>query len=106
MIEGARARLPNRRAHELVQFEHAGFRYVAGLGRFTDGRIAEIFLNASAKTGTAADTQARDAAVVCSIALQHGADVETIRRALMRNGDGSASGPLGQLLDLLARASP
>jgi hypothetical protein len=34
--------------------------------------------------------------------LQHGCSVSTLRRALTRNGDGSASGPLAHALDLLA----
>jgi hypothetical protein len=45
---------------------------------------------------------ARDSAVVASLALQRGVPPETIRRALTRNGDGSASGALGTLLDMLA----
>jgi hypothetical protein len=106
MSAGERTRLPNRRAHELIEFEHAGFRYVAGLGRFADGRVAEIFLNA-AKGGTPLDVTARDAAIVASIALQHGAPAEALQHALTRNGDGTASGPLGALLDLLtATAAP
>jgi hypothetical protein len=52
------------------------------------------------RAGSAADTAARDAAIVCSIALQFGADVETIRRALCRDSSGKASGPLGAVLDL------
>jgi hypothetical protein len=47
---------------------------------------------------------ARDSAVVANIALQHGVDADTLRHALMRNGNGVASGPLGTLLDLLAKA--
>jgi hypothetical protein len=47
---------------------------------------------------------ARASAVVASIALQHGVDADTLRHALMRNGNGVASGPLGTLLDLLAKA--
>ena len=35
MIE--RKRLPNRRAHELLDFEHTGISYTAGIGRFEDG---------------------------------------------------------------------
>jgi len=54
--------LPNRRAHELLTFAHEGIRYTAGVGRFADGGLAEIFLNA-AKRGTALDVNARDAAV-------------------------------------------
>jgi ribonucleoside-diphosphate reductase alpha chain len=96
-----RRRLPHRRLHELVEFDHGGFRYTAGIGRFADGRIAEVFLNC-AKTGTAVEAAARDAAIVASIALQHGASPTTLQHALTRNGDGTASGPLGTLLDLLA----
>jgi hypothetical protein len=55
-----RQRLPDRRGHELLDFEHGGIRYRAGVGRFEDGRLAEIFMNA-AKPGTAVDTFARDA---------------------------------------------
>lgn len=97
----SRERLPDRRAHEILDLEHGGFRYAVGIGRFADGRLAEIFLT-GAKTGTALDAIARDAAVVASIALQHGADPETLRRALTRNSDGTASAPIGALLDLLA----
>jgi hypothetical protein len=60
-----------------------------------------MFLN-TAKHGTAVDTAARDAAVAASLLLQHGCSAEKLRRALMRNGDGSASGPLAHVLDLLA----
>jgi hypothetical protein len=36
------------------------------------------------------------------VALQHGLPPEAVRRALTRDGNGSASVPLGTLLDLLA----
>jgi hypothetical protein len=39
---------------------------------------------------------------VASIALQFGANVETIRRALCRDSRGRASGPLGAALDRIA----
>jgi len=97
----ARERLPNLRGHELVDFEHAGISYTAGVGRFEDGRLAEIFLN-TCKRGTAVDVNARDAAVAASLLLQHGCPIETLRRALTRNADGSASGRLARALDLLA----
>jgi hypothetical protein len=41
--------------------------------------------------------------VVASIVLQHGAHVDVIRRALLRDPRGVASSPLGVALDLLAR---
>jgi hypothetical protein len=97
-----RRRLPQRRSHELLDFEHAGHRYTAGLGFFETGGLAEVFINVPGRSGSAIEAMARDAAVLTSICLQHGASVETIRHALTRNGDGSASGPLGVILDLLA----
>jgi len=96
-----RQRLPNRRAHQLLDFEHRGIRYTAGVGRFEDGTLAEIFLN-TARQGTAIDVNARDAAVAASLLLQHGCSVDTLRQALTRNSDGSASGPLVHALDLLS----
>jgi hypothetical protein len=102
--DAARERLPNRRAHTLLNIEAGGFRYVAGVGYYDDGRLAEIFLNAE-KGGAAIDDTARDSAVVASIALQHGVDPDMLRRALMRGGNGAASGPLGTLLDQVATES-
>jgi len=97
-----RQRLPNRRAHEVVDFEHNGRRFTAGVGYFADSRLGEIFINTSGRTGDDLEVLARDAAVMASLALQFGGDVETLRRAVMRNSAGQASGPVGQLLDLLA----
>jgi hypothetical protein len=100
-----RMRLPQRRPHELLDFEHAGYRCTAGLGFFETGGLAEIFINVPGRSGSAIEAVARDAAILTSICLQHGASVETIRHALTRNSDGSAGGPLGAVLDLLASAS-
>jgi hypothetical protein len=52
--------------------------------------------------GTAVDVNARDAAVAASLLLQHGCEVDTLRKALTRNSDGSASGPLARALNLLS----
>jgi ribonucleoside-diphosphate reductase alpha chain len=95
-----RQRLPNRRACETFEVPAGGLNYRATVGRFDDGRISEIFLS-NHKTGSHADTAAKDSAVVCSIALQFGVPLETIRRALMRDSQGRPSGPLGVALDLL-----
>ena len=100
-----RRRLPQRRKHELVDFDHGGQKYTAGLGYFEDGNLAEVFLNVSGRAGSQLEAVARDAATVASIALQYGTPAETIRRALTRNTDGSASGPLGKVLDLLDERS-
>lgn len=100
-----RRRPPQRRPHELLDFEHAGHRYTVGLGFFETGGLAEIFINVPGRSGSAIEAVARDAAILASICLQHGASVGVIRQALTRNGDGSAGGPLGAVLDLLSQES-
>lgn len=92
-----RDRLSNRRASETVAFAFRGQSWTAGFSRFDDGRIAEIFLTAP-KAGTDQAHAAIDAAVVCSIALQYGADLATIRCALIHEEHGDAAGPLGAAL--------
>jgi hypothetical protein len=96
-----RKRLANRRQAETFTFEVAGLRYTCTVGRFPDGSIGELFL-LNHKSNSAADTNARDAAITFSIAVQHDADAEVIRRALCRDVNGRASGPLGAALDLIA----
>lgn len=91
---GQRRRLPHRRAHELVTFEHDGQWFTGGVGRFPDGCIAEVFLNAN-KAGSGAEIAAQDAALATSLALQHGCALQTLRKAL------AGGGPLSALLDLL-----
>jgi ribonucleoside-diphosphate reductase alpha chain len=95
-----RESLPTRRAHWLIAFECAGQRYVGGYGRFPDGRLAEVFID-GAKIGADAASNAQDAAVVASLAFQHGCPPEVVRHALARKG-GSA-GPLAALLTLIVR---
>jgi hypothetical protein len=97
----SRQRLPDRRASETFAFECAGLQYVATISRFGDGRLGEIFIS-NHKSGSSADTAARDSAITCSIALQYGADSQIIRRALCRNREGNAGGPLGTALDIIA----
>jgi hypothetical protein len=93
-----RVRLPNRRAAESLNVEVGGLRYTCTVGRYPDGQIGELFLS-NHKTNSAADVNARDAAIAFSFAVQHGADLETIRKALCRDARGRASGPLGAALD-------
>jgi ribonucleoside-diphosphate reductase alpha chain len=102
----ARKPLPPRRPAETFDIEVAGLKYTATVGRFPDGRVGEIFLN-NHKSNSAADANARDCAIVCSIALQFGADLETIRKALCRDSRGRPSGPLAAALDIIVdRGTP
>src|SRR6187549_3107550 len=97
----ARRRLPNRRPAEHFALEVAGLRYTCTVGCFPDGTIGELFLT-NHKSNSGADVHARDAAIAISFALQHGADIEAIRRALCRDSQGRATGPLGAALDAIA----
>jgi hypothetical protein len=95
-----RQRLPNRRRCESFAFSHAGLDFTATVGFHWDGRIAEIFLS-SHKPGSPIEAIARDAAVTVSIALQFGADIQTIRQALTRDHDGGPATLLGAALEAL-----
>jgi hypothetical protein len=62
------------------------------------GAVAEIFVNAR-KIGSSMEAIARDAAILLSLALQHGCPLETIRHALTRNADGSPQSLMGRVVD-------
>ena len=94
-----RERLPNRRAAELFDFEHGGRRWTATIGRFADGRVAEIFLDTPKVS--AIGELAAEAAIVASLALQSGCPLETLRHAL----DGRDAGPLGVALAIIGEAT-
>ena len=71
-------RLADRRASESFSFRWNGMAFAATISRYSDGRLAEIFLT-NGKVGSDTDAAARDSAVMCSLALQFGTPVETIR---------------------------
>ena len=96
-----RQRLPNRRAAETFELEVASLRYTATLGRYADGTVGEIFLQ-NHKPGSQSDSNARDAAVAASLALQHGCPLETLQRALLRDSHARPSTPLGAAFDIIA----
>jgi hypothetical protein len=96
-----RARLPDRRLAETHEVEHAGLRYKVTFGFFSDGSPGEAFIS-NHKAGNASDVAARDAGILLSLLLQHGCTLETISHAVSRNADGSPSGIVGAVLDLIA----
>jgi ribonucleoside-diphosphate reductase alpha chain len=108
--EPERRRLPNRRDSVTFNLECAALRYTATVAWFDDGKLGEIFLS-NHRADSHADSCARDAAILASIALQYGAPLDVLRRALLRDAHGNASTPIGVALDLLqsqthAPASP
>jgi hypothetical protein len=99
-----REELPSRRLSQNFTFELGGLKFTATVGYYPDGRIGELFLN-NHKQGNPSDINARDSAIACSFALQHGADINALRKALSRDGKGIALSPLGAALDILAGAT-
>ena len=97
----ARHRLPNRRFSETFGFECTGLKYTATASWFDDGRLGEVFVG-NHRADSHADACAKDAAILSSIALQFGAPLDVLRRALLRDSQGSPSTPIGFALDLLA----
>jgi ribonucleoside-diphosphate reductase alpha chain len=95
-----RERLRNRRYSEIFNFRADGLRFTGSVSRFDDGRIAEVFLD-NHKAGSGVGTLVRDSAIILSFALQHGADIRAIRRALCRDSQGRPLGPMAVALDLL-----
>lgn len=91
-----RERIPNRRRSELFQFSHSGVEYTATISKFSDGRLAEIFIDHRRPNSQLAE-HANDAAVLVSLLLQHGVSVAAIRHSI--------SGPLASAL-VLAEGSP
>jgi hypothetical protein len=96
----ARARLPNRRLAATFDIEQSGLRYTATIGRFSDGRVAEVFLQ-NHKPGSQSDFNVRDSAVAASLALQYGCPLKVLRGAVLRDAYGRPSTPLGAVLDIV-----
>lgn len=89
-----RAHLPNRRNSVTFSFECEQHRYRATASSFPDGRLAEIFLDTD-KPNTPLQSNAENCAILASLALQHGVDIDVILHSL--------SGPIAAALNL-ARA--
>ena len=87
-----REHLPSRRGSTVVGFDHGGHQYRATGSCFADGRLAEVFLDVG-KAGSSVQIHADDAAILASLALQHGVPVEAIRH--------SVGGPIARAISML-----
>lgn len=101
----ARNALPNRRRGENFMLEHGGQNtpFQVTVGYYPDGKVGEVFI-AGSKSGTAFEAVARDGAILLSLALQHGVDLQTIKHAITREGDGAPSTIIGAVVDRLTEA--
>ena len=90
-----RQRLPDRRNSEVYGFVCEGRMYHATISRFDDGRLAEIFLNTD-KPSSALQINAENAAILTSLALQHGVPADTILHSI--------NGPIAEAIKLARSA--
>jgi hypothetical protein len=97
-----RRRLPNRRACETFDFTAQGMTFTATFSRDADGEVREIFIR-NHKAISMAGINASDASVLWSIARQHDVPPDVLQKSLMRNADGSGSGPLAVALDIIGK---
>ncbi len=79
----ARIRLPNRRSAHTETLEVDGQTFTATVGFDEHGRPRELFLMAG-KEGSMLNALLADAAVVISVALQHGVSSEALARSVGR----------------------
>lgn len=77
----ARNKLPDRRQSVTISGKYAGTELAVTIGMFPDGSPGEVFGNIG-KAGSELERTMNDACVAVSIALQHGASVESIAKTI------------------------
>lgn len=94
--------LPSRRHSESFRINHGGMSLDYGVtaGYYDDGSLGEVFITGG-KSGQDVEAIARDGAVLMSLALQHGAILETLAGAITRDSRGAPSSVIGVVIDQL-----
>jgi hypothetical protein len=97
-----RQALPMRRRCETFEIDYGGLKksHVITVGYYDDDRPGEVFINGG-KSGEQVEAIARDGAVLLSMALQHGATLETIKHAITRDGQEQPQSIVGVVVDHL-----
>lgn len=99
-----RESLPNRRVTVTRDIQWPPDRGMAviqvGIGFYDDGRPSEAFVT-GCKSGTDLQAVARDAAILVSLALQHGVPIATIRKTLTRDHGERPASLIGAVVDLI-----
>lgn len=101
-----RAHLFNRRAATTIEIEHEGAPLTLTIGQYPDGGAGEVFVHLGNKRhSTPIEALARDAAILISIAIQHGTPLGVMQRAVTRNTmtseDEQAAGKFGDPASLI-----
>lgn len=98
--------LPNRRYSESVEIRFLGISYAMQIGFHDDGRIGDIFLGMEKAAGSQMDVTSRDAAVVISMAMQHGVPLDRMLSAVTKDESGRPEGLIGHVLQMLSTWAP
>lgn len=103
----SRTVLPNRRRNVSFDLRFGEIDYTISTGRYDDGRLGEVFISSHRAAGSSVANLARDAAVIISIAIQHGVAAETFASAVTRSLDGGPVTIAGAVLDaIIQQGSP
>jgi len=99
----ARRTLPQRRVAKTFDLDFGGLKraHTVTVGFYDDGSVGEVFINGG-KSGEHVEAMARDTAVILSLALQYGADLENIQSAITRDAQGHAQSIIGVVVDRLS----
>ena len=97
-----RRALPQRRRCETFDLAFGGLarNHTITVGYYDSGEIGEVFIDGG-KSGEQVEAIARDSAVLLSLALQYGADLQNIKSAITRDGQGEPSTIVGAVVDRL-----
>ena len=95
--------LPQRRYCETFMLPFGGLKgdHIVTVGYYVEGNVGEIFINGG-KSGEAVEAIARDGAVLLSLALQYGCELDTARHAITRDSQGAPSSIIGAVIDRLS----
>jgi hypothetical protein len=102
-----RRTLPQRRRAETFEVAFGGLdrAHTVTVGYYDSGDVGEVFISGG-KSGATVEAIARDGAVLLSLAIQYGADLQNIKSAITRDGQGSPSSIIGAVVDRLSEEAP
>jgi hypothetical protein len=102
MTETQRRLLPKRRRIETFDVPFGGLRapHTVSIGYYADDQPGEVFITGG-KSGEQIEAIARDSAILLSLCLQHGVELDTIRHALTRDSNNDAMSIIGVVVDRL-----
>lgn len=93
-----RAVLPHRRQSYRFALDWGAHKFDVTVSLLDSGEAAEVFLSSN-KVGSDIQALARDGAILVSLALQHGCELDVMANAVTRDEQGKPSSLIGALID-------